>query len=772
MKLSFAWIFDHLEGSWQKSDIQELAHQLTMTTAQVERVIPVNVDLDRFSLGRVTGLSEKTVTVESEEWDTDFSLPVRSDAHEGKLFLITKEGWATLNDFHAGKDGLFPAVEVIESQVAGDWKKAFEAQDYVLEIDNVTLTHRPDLWSHRGFAREISAMTGIKMRASKELFGEHPVHSAERSVAASPKHGIAVEVAWPEAVPHFAGIYIKHVENGDCLLPIAHRLCRVEARPINALVDVTNYVMYDMGQPLHAFDAGHLKKLVARKAQAGEALTLLDGTEVKLTPQDIVIADDKKPLALAGIMGGATSGVISTTESIFLEAAVFDAKHIRATASRLKKRTDAAVRFEKGREPGLNVEGILRFLKIFHESDLALEVTDEIVTLGAPSGKPRVIELSHQVLERKMGVTIEPKQVIKILQNLEFGVEETQAVYRVTVPPFRNRDIQIPEDLVEEVVRCLGYQHITPEQPALALAPHDLHELMAVRAIKQHAAFSWAAHEVSLYSLYDEQFLAKIGWSPERVPLKNPVSEHYQALVTSLIPHLLKAVEGAAHTQQAVRFFEWNRVWFPDAKQPSGAREQKSLAAIFFDKKPINFYDAKAEVEQFFHARAMTIRWRKPEKLTEPWWSAYETAALYLVQGGQEVLLGHAGLVDATLFAKLGHGHAFAVELNGELLVVYHEPHKKFHASAKYPAVWLDISLLVPSNVTVAHMEAVIAGVDRRIQSVSLVDFFEKKEWANQRSLTLRYVVQDREKTLEKSDIAALQAQVEAAVKAKGAQVR
>jgi phenylalanyl-tRNA synthetase beta chain len=768
MKLSIAWIFDHLEGSWQKSDVRELAHQLTMTTAEIERVTPVSINLDLFSIGRVTGLSHNTVTVESEEWGADFSFPRRDDAHEGKLFLITKKGWATIADLQGSKEGLFPAVEIIEKQIAGGWKKEFEAEDYILEIDNVALTHRPDLWSHQGFAREIAAITGMKFVKNFGNEKNYPVHIAERIVSTSDKRSISVEVEWPEAVPHFAGLYIKHIENGDCVLPVAHRLARIDARPINAIVDATNYVMYDIGQPLHAFDARDLKKIIARAGKAGEKLLLLDGTEVALTGQDIVIADEKKPLALAGIMGGATSGVNSKTESIFIEAPVFNSRVIRATSTRTKKRTDGAVRHEKGREPGLNVEGITRFLKLFHDSDLAVTVTDEIITIGNVEKAQRVIEISHAQLESKIGIKLQSHEVKSILEKLEFEVVEKGGVYQVTVPRFRNKDVQIPEDLVEEVVRSVGYNKVVPQQPALELKPHDIHEVMTLRKIKDHLAFACSAHEVSNYSLYDEPFLQKIGWSPDRVPLKNPVSEHYQALVTSLVPHLLKAVETASHTQSKVRFFEWNKTWIVDPQQSYGAREQKTLAAIFFDKSPISFYEAKAQIEQLFHAIGLSVTWKKLQERKQPWWSEYETAALYV----GDTHIGHAGLLDAAWFSKIAHGHAFAVELNGDALLAYRQPHIKFKPLSKYPAVWLDISMLVPLSTSVAHMEGVISSVDSRIISVSLVDFFEKKEWGNQRSITLRYVVQDSEKTLEKQDIAAIEMAVAQAVKAQGAQVR
>jgi phenylalanyl-tRNA synthetase beta chain len=772
MKLSIAWIFDHLDASWKDHASSDLAHKLTMTTAEIERFVPVSIDLDRFTAAIVTDLEAETVTVFSAEWDKEFSLPRRSDAHESKVFLITKDSWVTMVDMGGTKEGLFPAVELIEKDMAGGWKDSFEHEDFLLELDNVAVTHRPDLWSHRGFAREISAITGIPLKPINHFLTKRPVVTAERAVASSPKHTVSLEVDAVEAVPHFAGLYINSIENGDCLLRMAHRLARIDAKPIAAIVDATNYVMFDIGQPLNAYDlaAVKAKKLTVRKARAGEKLSLRAGAELNLLPTDVVIADEIQPRTLAGITGDATTMVTDGTESIFLESASFDAKIVRASSTRLKIRSESSARFEKGVSPYNNVVGIERFLKLLDESELAMTVTDDIVALGKLPAQ-HTVSLEHEMLQARMGMTVTPEAVRSALQRLEFKVAEHNGTYEVTVPVFRLKDVNLAEDLVEEVVRIVGYKNIVPQLPAMTVKPHDLRPTLTLRKIKQHFSIACAMHELATYSLFDEPFLQKLGIQKlSAVPLLNPVSEHYQSLVTSLVPNMLKAVVANEHKQDQLRFFEWARVWNLDTKQPSGTHEKKSLVGIFFDrKKPVNFYEVKAYFEQLFTLLDMTVEWRKVSSVADkPWFNLHETAQLF----NGDTLIGTVGMVDTALLARVAHGHACAFELDGDALLAWLPHLAKFAPLQKYPAVWLDISVLVPVATTVDQVQKGIAAADAKIVSVSLVDFFEKPEWVDKRSLTLRYVAQDSEKTLEKAEIEAIEQAVSAAVKKMGATIR
>jgi phenylalanyl-tRNA synthetase beta chain len=285
-------------------------------------------------------------------------------------------------------------------------------------------------------------------------------------------------------------------------------------------------------------------------------------------------------------------------------------------------------------------------------------------------------------------------------------------------------------------------------------------------------------HEVHNYAFYDQEFLSRLKWHPdEPVTLKNPISEHWTTLVSSLIPHLFKNVYQNEVKEDSLRFFESARIWSRDDKK---VQEQKSIAGIFFDrKKTVDFYAAKSELVELFESLSLEVVWQKPAGQTlwgskgtfsnlAPWFDQHQTAVI--MHDG--LVIGVAGKTEKAFLAHVVDGDAFIFELNGDFLTSYHPPLKKFVPLPKYPVVRQDISMLVPVQVTVQEVTQIIEKADAQIIRVELIDFFEKKEWQEQRSLTFRYYIQDREKTLEKSDIDTISSTVVQAVEKVGAEVR
>jgi phenylalanyl-tRNA synthetase beta chain len=790
MKLSIAWIFDHLEADWKDHDIAQLVAKFNTTTAEVEHFSKKVVDLKNFSLGQVTNLTKDKITVFSPEWQKEFSFEHRP-AHEGDVFLITKKDWVTLRDLHGEKEGLIPAVLVPNNDLAGAWKETFETEDYILELDNKSITHRPDMWCHRGFAREVAAILDIPLKPLERFLEKHEVKKYDSTAPATPKDPFSITIKQEDKIKHFAGLYLEQVASEPSLLWMAHRLIKVDSRPISVLVDTTNYVMQDLGQPMHVFDAAKIasKKIEPRLAKKGETIVLLDGQKVELEPTDVVITDGKTPIALAGIMGGKESGMSPDTESAFLEAATFDAATIRKTSSRLKLRTDASARFEKSLDPHLNVLAVQRFLKIIHDAPLTVKISSAIASIGHET-QPPVVELEHSFIESRLGEKVTSAKIKEILEKLEFGVQEqkkgSDVLYAITIPTFRaTKDIALKEDIVEEVGRFVGYASIPLILPAMSMRPKDLIATRSLRTIKHHLAYVLAMHEVHNYAFFDEEFLPRLNWQPTSpVSMKNPVSEHWKTLVSSLIPHLLKNVYQNETKEDRLRFFESGRVWSLENKT---VHEQKSVAGILFDRKEaIDFYQAKAELTTLFEALELELVWEKPNgqiiwtkdnkfplprgvsEQQSPWYNQHQTAVLM----HKGLVIGIAGKIESSMLSRVVSGDAFAFELNGDFLTSYHPAITKFTPLSKYPVVWLDISMLVPLQVTVTQLKAIIMKADERITQVELVDFFEKEEWKDQRSLTFRYYVQDKEKTLEKDDIDTVSRTVEKSVQALGVKIR
>jgi phenylalanyl-tRNA synthetase beta chain len=794
MKVSLAWIFEHIDYAWQKVDVTQLVNQFNQKTAEIEHVAKIALDLKPLALARVTGLnglsasasgasnsSEKSVQQKIEvhvpEWRIDCMLSFRQDAQVGDLFLIKKHekgySWAHLHDVGGEKESMLSAVFCEESFVSGDWKKNIEVHDYILDIDNKSITNRPDLWGHRGLAREFAALLDLQLKPIEPLLAAIPVIQIDGTCAkATNLVPYAIENKAPEACKRFAAGYVTC---NAIASPLNLALClsKVDCRPIDAIVDGTNYVMLELGQPLHAFDAQKFsaKKLMPRMAKNKEKLTLLDGQAIELCQDDLVISDGVIPVALAGVMGGADTAIGRDTKAILVEAACFDPGIVRRTASRHKVRTDASARFEKSLDPNQNVTALLRLLKLFDELGVAPRAQAEIISLGLPASM-REITITHSFIEKRLGVTVDRTFIYQTLEKLGFGVDKSVGKgsdgYAITVPTYRGtKDITIAEDIVEEIGRFYGYTAIPPVLPKLALAASQHDWVYQVRTIKQYMAYTLSMRELYTYGMFDEDFLRLLSWEPvNTVDIKNPISENLRRMGTTLVPNMLKAVHQNCADYPQLRFFEWGRTWHYRKE----VFEKKVLAGIIYEhKKEIDFYQIKAELEGLFALLALPVTWEKTHSVEqEPWYMPYQTA--HIMYEGTKI--GTVGKVNPSCLRTLCEGDAFVFELDGDALVQYKAPRVQFQPVPKYPDVSRDISMLVPVALTAQELKDVIAKVDKKIVSVSLVDFFEKAEWAEQRSLTFRFVIRDPNKTLIKQEADEVWDRVAASLKKVGAVIR
>ena len=767
MKISIRWVFDHIGSHWATIDIARLVKLFNEKTAEIEKVEQVAINVDDFSLVRVNRIEEDKVVCFSDEWKQECELSPRTDVQQGECCVVKRDGshirWAHLADFSSDKEGLLPAVYVKD---VARWKDEFESDDYILHVDNKSITHRPDMWGHRGFAREIAALLDVPFKEESQFLAHKSIREGEHHVAATEDNPFAVAIKDQEWCNRFAGLYFGSVEYRASSLWMAHRLARVDTRPIDFMVDATNYVMLDLSQPLHAFDAEKITTQVIepQRARAGQKLELLDGQTIELTDQDLVIADGDQPLALAGIMGGKMSGVSAQTRKLFLESAHFDATAIRRSALRFKVRSEASARFEKTLDPNQNIAGILRFIKLLDDEGMPYSCAPEIISLGKRY-QPISIEVSHAFIEQCIGTHVETDFVLHTLTKIQFGVELHDGMYTITVPTFRaTKDIGIKQDIAEEVARFYGYGAIPVALPKKETKAHSLESVYRLRSIKQVCAYSMLMREVYNYAFFDESFLSELNFDPrDAVSVKNPVSENNQRLITSLIPGLIKCLV-TNNTQEQMRFFEWGRIW----RQESQIREQQTLGAVFYDKKFVDFYDAKAALLQLFNLLEMPVEWQKVDEPRDPWFMPYQTAEL-VVDG---VVIGIAGKLDKTFLHQVIEGDAFAFELNGDALLAYVRPQQRYEKPSKYPAVERDISILVPLRLTVRHVIHAIKTVDDRISGIKLVDMFDKREWVGQRALTFRFNIEATDRTLTKDEAEDVWQKVAQTIKDLGATVR
>ncbi len=774
MKVSLNWIFDHIDGNVNDVDVRALVDTFIKTTAEIEEWRSVSCNPESLTLVSIKKIGSDEVVVYSDEHAKEYSMPFRSDSAHGSYYLAECKNnqwiWATMSSVGGSRDTLLPAIAADQQLCAGEWKRIIEVQDYILEVDNKSINHRPDLWGHKGIAREIAAMLNLPMKKTIELNQKETTPQLSGSTS-----DISIAIDASDVCTRFAAVAIDIAGNRASSLDMVIRLSRLSCKAIDFIVDATNYVMFDIGQPMHAFDAQQFvsKNIIVRCARSQEKLTLLDGESISLTSSDIVISDGDMAISLAGVMGGMTTEINKQTRSVLLEAAHFDAATIRRTAARYKKRTEASMRFEKNLDPNYIDDAIVRFVDLLDKQGMIVN-KHALVILGQKNA-PVNITVSHEHVEQLLGVTVSTQQVKNILEKLCFEVtveqKNNKTMYNVHVPSFRaTKDIGIAEDIIEEIGRFVGYDSILPVMPPSQRIPVDARKTYRVRTIKNMLTSGLLMRELYGYSFFDELFLNELAWQPQSfVELKNPISEHYTKLVTTLQPHLLKAIKDNSIHHAALRFYEWGRSWSQDSN--GDVVEKKSLSGIFFDQhKTIDFYEGKLLLSRLFKELHCDVTWEKNDGDMFPWLWSHQTARI--MHNNQ--CIGIAGMVEDNTIKSLSPagGTAFLFECDGDFLVNYKHSTSRFVSLPKYPCVYRDVSIMVPLSITVDTITNVIRSVDDRIKKVTLVDFFTKKEWNDQKSLTFHIELYDASKTLNHDEVEVVWSALVVLLEKQGATIR
>ncbi len=450
--------------------------------------------------------------------------------------------------------------------------------DYVIEIDNKSLTHRPDLWGHYGMAREVAAILGRKLI--------DPVKPAQFPGTAP----VRVSIEDHMLCPRYSALVFENVTVQPSPQWLQQRLEAVGLNPINNIVDVTNYVLAEIAQPMHAFDAAKLQgdEIIVRCARAGETIKALNDESYALDPSNLVIADPGGPVAIAGIIGGADSAISDSTTRIVLESANFNASSVRKTSSRLKLRTDASMRFEKAQDPVNTIRGLERAYALLQEVSPGIQLAGGLADNYRPLPVPGPVVLPLDWLDRKLGRTLSGQEVRGILEALEFRVEEiAPRVFSVFVPTWRaTKDVAIKEDLVEEVGRMIGYDSIPPVAPLTpARVPPASPEREFHHRVREMAA-AQGFTEVHNYSFISEEMARAFSLNiSSHVQVSNPIASDQNLLRTSLLPGIWKNLNDNARHFDQFRLFEIGRAIHPDREVPRFAAalfaKEEGVSALF-----------------------------------------------------------------------------------------------------------------------------------------------------------------------------------------------
>lgn len=765
MKLSLAWIFEHIVPNATMPSARDVVAAINRSTAEAEIAHEISIDKTIIRPVRITAITD-AVVAEDLESGTSFKLPLRNDAFIGGLYAIVlnnnKTDWLPLSFVGSAKDKFFPRLHV--TGIEHFWH-GVAMRDVIIEIDNKSITHRPDLWCHRGFAREVAAIFGLQMRPLEPMLAALNV---ERQNDLSYKGSFSVDTLPHTALKKIAVLEVPHVTMLPSTFDIAVRLAAVDSTPFNMVVDLTNYVTFDIGQPMHSFDrAAFENAMTIRTAHDGEKLVLLDGNTYELSSKDTVIANEQGAVSLAGIKGGAHSGVQDDTKALLIESAVFDASMIRLSAVRAKIRTESSARYEKSLDPENAEQAVKRYVKLLQDYNVEHTVKQPLLVLG-PTPAILRITLEHQFIETRLGIVIEKAFVVDALQRLGFAVQAEGESYVVQIPSFRaTKDVTRPEDIVEEVGRLYGYDRIEPVVPTRHMRPFSTRNIRLRRMVEDVSAFGMRMHQVTNYPFFDEELLARFKWEPGiSIRAKHPMSVNLTRLVTSLIPHLIKGASKQPHHVEQVGYFEINKTW---GMYEQEVVERQTVAYLRWTKCALNFYQAKNDLAHLEKALGVTFDYRKEDALQfQPWFDRHQTADIYC----GKVQVGTLGMLSPAFYGDLLGGNVWAAEFDYEQLIGQYTDARTYVAPSKFPLSWFDISLLIPASQTVESYERLLKSVDARITRVELHDFYENPEWQDKRSMTLRFFVQDPERTLVKEDIDLIWDNVQKAVKAHGAQVR
>ena len=434
--------------------------------------------------------------------------------------------------------------------------------DYVIEVDNKSLTHRPDLWGHYGMAREVAAILRHRLidPVKPQQFPQQPP-------------GVRVEIDDHYLCPRYSALVFSNVTVQPSPQWLQDRLDVVGLNPINNIVDVTNFVMAELAQPMHAFDSAKLRggEIRVRCAHTGEPFAALNGETYTLDPADLVIADAESAVGLAGVIGGAGSAISDSTSRIVLESANFNASNIRKTSSRQKLRTDASMRFEKAQDPANTVRGLARAYNLLQRVSPGIKVVGGLADAYRPRSAPAPILLPLDWLDRKLGCAVPADEVRRILESLEFTVDVLDPRnFSVIVPGWRaTKDVSIKEDLVEEVGRMVGYASIAPAVPLVpARVPHANAERAFHTRVRRMAG-DQGFTEVMNYSFVSEEMARAFSLDPAaHVAVQNPIAADQNLLRSSLLPGIWKNILDNIRHFDNFRLFEIGNQIHPDGEVP------------------------------------------------------------------------------------------------------------------------------------------------------------------------------------------------------------
>jgi phenylalanyl-tRNA synthetase beta chain len=631
------------------------------------------------------------------------------------------------------------------------------APDSIIEIDNKSLTHRPDLWGHVGMAREVAAILGHKL-----------VDPVKPDLLPRTASRVRIAIEDLDLCPRYSALEFDNVKVQPSPVWLQYRLSALGLNPISNIVDMTNLLMAELPQPTHAFDADKLSgdTIFIRPAHPGERFRGLNDEDYTLDPGNLVIADASGAIALAGVIGGASTAISDKTTRVVLESANFQAASVRKTSSAVKLRTDASIRFEKAQDPANTVRALARAVELLREISPGIRIVGGVADQMKEMPAPPPIELRLEWLRRKLGRAIEPAEVRRILERLEFGVAEPKhGVFSVSVPSWRaTKDVSMADDLVEEVGRMIGYDSIAPLAPLVAAAVSPANPERKFQHEVRDVLVDVGFTEVYNYSFVSEEAVRAFGFAPEaHLRVANPIASDQALMRASLLPGLWRNIQENSKHRELFRIFE---IGLEIHKREQGLPEEvPHLAAALFARQG----DGAAGLDEIRHAAeclmpgaqaqpAAAAPYEHPARAADLFWKGQRVGRVFELHPSL-IETGRAAVLDLDLDRV--RALAAAAEL-------------RYTPIRRYPSSAFDLSVIAGLRDPAGELQSKVRSFAGPL--VESVEFLRQYSGppleAGQKSVSFRLIAGSPERTLSNDETTAIRARIIEGMRALGYDLR
>jgi phenylalanyl-tRNA synthetase beta chain len=791
MLISLNWIKDFV--NLPELSPKEIATRFTLATAEVEDVLiqgenlkPIlcveikslrphpdsdKLNLVTFDLGKselkevVCGAPNVRVGLKVPYAPIGTTLPNGMTLEPKKIRGILSDGMLCSEvelGLGEGKAGLMELnPEVKAGTPLTDYLKM--QPDVILDVDNKSLTHRPDLWGHLGLAREFSAAFKTPLKNPYDQNWQKKIEANFTDVEAP----ISIKISEETSCLAYLGLSINNVTLGETPDWMKTRLEAVGLRSINLMVDISNYVMVELGIPSHIFDRDKIKgnKVFIHRPTSQFKFKTLDEVERELLPVDTIISDEEKPLVLAGLMGGLESGVTENTTNLFLEVANWEAPEVRKTSVRLGLRTDSSQRYEKSLDSQLCYRTLLRLVELILELSPKARVVGRVQSYfdAKKLNSELVLAITPDEICKTLGKNLDVKMIQSIFESLDFKVSVEGSLLKVTIPSYRTtKDISCKADLIEEIGRIIGYDNIASNSPLLPVRPVRLSKTKSFhRKIQDFLVYQGKALQVMTYPLTGKESLSVAQWPSlnESLVLVNALSVDHDRMRPSLIPSALELVSENQKHFESFSFFEIGRSYL------DYSTEKNQLLIGLYSKELSRFVELENMVEKLFsHLNVPFLFTGKSEKFKNSlvpadWKGVHPHEYLNIQIMGK--FMGCLNTVHPMIlknYKMKGH-FSFALidlsELEGREL----KDKTKYSVLPKFPGSSCDFTVVLDKNIPAGSVISALASLKQKeIKSKTIVDVFFMNE--TQKAVTFRVNFEDSEKTLNSETIKDLEQSV------------